>query len=171
MTFNLKACVLTVLFVFVLLFPSTRLAVNTSSPKDLYLNTEKEYHCLLEGLYYEARGESETGIRAVASVLYNRKQAKGYPSTYCSVLHQPFQFSYRNNTKVGKSLKTTVKPSERKAYLKLQSIAFEAATGAFKPILAPNVLFFCTVSVDKPPVWSVATKKAATIGNHIFFKA
>ena len=42
----------------------------------------KEFRCLVNTLYAEARSEPEEGIRAVMSVIYNRKKAKGYPKTY-----------------------------------------------------------------------------------------
>lgn len=47
---------------------------------------QKEYNCLFEAVWYEARSEPIEGIRAVIAVIYNRKQAKGYPSSYCSVI-------------------------------------------------------------------------------------
>lgn len=56
---------------------------------------QAEKYCIMEALWYEARGEPALGILAVASVIENRKNHEYYPDTYCGVIHQHKQFSYR----------------------------------------------------------------------------
>ena len=47
--------------------------------------------CVANTIYYEARGEGEQGMRAVAHVIYNRaKQANTSP---CKIVHKPGQFA------------------------------------------------------------------------------
>lgn len=51
-----------------------------------------EDRCLATTLYFEARGESERGQRAVAETVLNRRDAAG--SMVCSVVAEPGQFSW-----------------------------------------------------------------------------
>jgi N-acetylmuramoyl-L-alanine amidase len=131
---------------------------------------EKDYLCLVEVLYFEARGEPKQGMKAVASVVYNRTKAKGYPSDYCGVVQQPKQFSYRN--KLGRStkvIKPIVKPSEQKIYADIRAIAFEAAVGALKHDLPKDVVFYQRKELRTK--WAKDSKFVVTIGNHSFFKS
>ena len=56
--------------------------------------TEKQQKCLAEGIYFEARGESELGQAAVAQVILNRVRNPAYPNTICGVVYQ--NKSWRN---------------------------------------------------------------------------
>lgn len=51
--------------------------------------------CIARVIYHEARGESELGQRAVASVVRNRMNHPDFPNTACEVVHQPRQFVAR----------------------------------------------------------------------------
>lgn len=131
---------------------------------------EQEEQCIREALYYEARGEGEEGMRAVMSVIYNRTKAKGFPETYCKVIHQAVQFSYRNGTQPGIHIEIKpVKPSDKVAYTLASVIAQEAAVGRFKPLPElSDVLWYHTKDVK--PRWSRAMQKVRTIAKHQFFK-
>lgn len=50
--------------------------------------------CLALAVYYESRGESIRGQRAVASVVVNRSRSGRFPDTACGVVFQPNQFSF-----------------------------------------------------------------------------
>lgn len=50
--------------------------------------------CLALAVYYEARGESLRGQRAVASVVMNRVRSPRFPDTACEVIFQRGQFSF-----------------------------------------------------------------------------
>lgn len=130
---------------------------------------EQEKRCIREALYYEARGEGEEGMRAVMSVIYNRTKAKGFPETYCKVIHQAVQFSYRNGTQPGIHIEIKpVKPSDKVAYTLASIIAEDAVTGRFEPLLGQDVLWYHTKDVK--PRWSRAMQKVRTIAKHQFFK-
>lgn len=130
---------------------------------------EQEKQCIREALYHEARGEGTEGMLAVMSVIHNRKEAKGFPGTYCKVIHQPFQFSYRNGTQPGIHLEIKpVKPSDKVAYTLASIIAEDAATGRFETLLGHDVLWYHTSDVK--PRWSKAMQKVRTIAKHQFFK-
>lgn len=131
---------------------------------------EQEKQCIREALYYEARGEGDEGMRAVMSVIYNRTKAKGFPETYCKVIHQAWQFSYRNGTQPGIHIEIKpVKPSDKVAYTLASAIAQEAAVGLFTPLPElSDVLWYHTKDVK--PKWSKTMQKVRTIANHQFFK-
>jgi spore germination cell wall hydrolase CwlJ-like protein len=44
--------------------------------------------CLARTVYWEARGEGETSMEAIASVVMNRLGNNGYPDTVCAVVKQ-----------------------------------------------------------------------------------
>ena len=56
--------------------------------------------CLTEALYFEARGESRSGQRAVAEVILNRVDSRAFPGSVCHVVHQRGQFSYRKGLRM-----------------------------------------------------------------------
>lgn len=55
-------------------------------PASVY--AQKQQKCLAEGIYFEARGESESGQAAVAQVILNRVRNPAYPKTICGVVYQ-----------------------------------------------------------------------------------
>lgn len=128
----------------------------------------KEFMCLANTLYAEARGEPEEGIRAVMSVIYNRKKAKGYPSTFCGVILQDKQFSAFNSDKslATKPLKP-IRELDKEAYRKVSSVAQEAIQGSFKPVLEPSVLWYTTHGVQRQ--WTKRLKIHLEIGGHKFY--
>lgn len=130
---------------------------------------DKELTCLTNTLYAEARSEPEEGIRAVMSVIYNRKNHKNYPNTFCKVILQDKQFSAFNQDK---SLATKrVKPVrelDKIAYSKVAGIAQEAVVGAFKPVLEPSVLWYTHTKVKN--YWTEKMQVVKIAGKHVFYK-
>jgi spore germination cell wall hydrolase CwlJ-like protein len=49
---------------------------------------DEELHCLAKNIYFEARGESDDGKRAVAHVVLNRVADKRFPTSVCRVVYQ-----------------------------------------------------------------------------------
>ena len=129
----------------------------------------KEFRCLVNTLYAEARGETEEGIRAVMSVIYNRKKAKGYPSTFCGVILQHKQFSAFNSDKslATKPLKP-IRELDKEAYRKVSSVAQEAVQGTFKPVLEEDVLHYAKTSVRNH--WTKRMKVVKIVSSHKFLK-
>ena len=58
---------------------------------------DEQGNCLATAVYFEARGESLEGQLAVARVVMNRAASGRYPSDWCSVVKQPWQFSFVRN--------------------------------------------------------------------------
>lgn len=130
---------------------------------------DKELTCLTNTLYAEARGEPEEGIRAVMSVIYNRKNHKNYPNTFCKVILQDKQFSAFNSDKslATKRLKPVKGPDEE-AYSKVAGIAQEAVVGAFEPVLEPSVLHYAHIKVKNK--WTRKFKRVKVVQSHAFYK-
>jgi hypothetical protein len=55
-----------------------------------------EANCIAVAVYHEARGESLEGQMAVAKVIMNRAASGRYPTSWCGVVRQPWQFSFVN---------------------------------------------------------------------------
>lgn len=162
------------IFIFILgiLFPSFLSIPSKSRESGGVVVSEhynKELLCLKSVLWHEARGEPEEGIRAVMSVIYNRKKAKGYPNTFCGVILQDKQFSAFNSDKslATKPLKPIKGPDEE-AYSKVAGIAQEAVVGAFKPVLEPSVLHYAHIKVKNK--WTKRMQAVKIAGRHVFYK-
>ena len=56
--------------------------------------SEDELGCLVENVYFEARGEDMLGQAAVAYVTLNRVKSPLYPDSVCDVVWQKNQFSW-----------------------------------------------------------------------------
>mgnify|MGYP003434521035 FL=1 len=128
----------------------------------------QEYICLKTALYHEARGEPIEGIKAVLSIIQNRKNHKDYPSTYCGVIKQPYQFSFYNTIKHDR---TAYSASEAKVRATIASLAFEAAVGRFKGTLDPSVVMYHAKNIKNLPAWSTRAKFVVTIQNHQFYRS
>lgn len=129
----------------------------------------KQYNCIKEVLYYEARGEPQQGIHAVLSVVHNRALHQDSEGDYCKIIREPKQFSYRNAVPVFKQLKTGFSATEAQKATYVSDLAYRAATGGFKPSLPSSVLWYHSSKVN--PSWNKQMKTYATIGHHKFLGA
>jgi spore germination cell wall hydrolase CwlJ-like protein len=55
---------------------------------------EAQIECLAKNIYFEARGESTAGRKAVGQVTINRAKDGRWPNTLCGVVQQKHQFSW-----------------------------------------------------------------------------
>ena len=159
-------------FSFLILFPqSLSIPAKNREHSGIVEQVEwnNEIQCLKEVLWFEARGESVEGIKAVLSVIHNRKKARGFPSTYCGVVHDKYQFSYRNHLPPGVGLKIHAQnPLDKEALDLVSLLAIEAATGKFKPTLEAKVLWYTKLKIKKP--WMKKMQVVAVVSNHKFLK-
>lgn len=51
-------------------------------------NLEKEQMCMARNMYFESRGETDSGNLAVAQVTLNRVKHPNYPNSVCGVVYQ-----------------------------------------------------------------------------------
>lgn len=161
------------IFLFGISFPSL-LSVHVKGRESfgIVLLTEKykqEHRCLTNALFAEARGEPEEGIRAVMTVIYNRKNHKNYPDTFCGVILQPMQFSAFNSDKslATKGLKP-VRELDKKAHVMVAYIANEAVLGAFRPTVEPSVLWYTKTGLRNK--WTIKKKVVKIVSSHQFYK-
>lgn len=162
----------TTLFVFLILIPSL-LSIPQRGREHggiiSFQSFNEERECIKEALWFEARGESELGRRAVLNVIRNRMQSRTFPSSHCGVIEQPRQFSYRLGLKPGqrKQIKL-VSALDHETYAQVSTLADEALLGAFQPVLEPSVLWYTHIKVKNK--WTRKMKVVKIEGNHHFLK-
>lgn len=123
-----------------------------------------EANCIAVAVYHEARGESLEGQMAVAKVIMNRAASGKYPTSWCGVVKQPWQFSFVNP-------RSGYMPSVDQA-----SEAWKKALGVTRLTVANAVQ---TVPSDTlwyhadyvAPSWGRRLTRVNKIGAHIFYRA
>jgi spore germination cell wall hydrolase CwlJ-like protein len=126
-----------------------------------------ESHCLAEVIYYEARGESEEGQKAVAQVILNRLAAGRHGNTICRVAyqgaHQTFcQFTYVCDG----SLYQPRLPEDWRAAQVLAARILSGQTSLRSG--ADGATSYHAISVR--PSWAPRMHRVAQIGNHVFYR-
>lgn len=136
----------------------------------VYLSYKKEVECLARAIYFEARGESVAGQRAVARVILNRVESRFYPNSICGVVYQndhlrnACQFSFACD---GKPDRIT----DEKAFRKAEAIA-RRAFGCVQSWckLADPVGRSTHYHADYvKPGWANRLERTGRIGSHIFY--
>ena len=127
------------------------------------LPLDEEANCLATAVYFEARGESLEGQLAVARVVMNRAASGKYPTTWCEVMTQPWQFSFVN-PRTGRYPAVTDGDSWRKA----QGVARLAMANVVETI-PTDVLWYHADYVH--PSWGRRLSYVDKIGQHIFYRA
>lgn len=126
----------------------------------------KQWRCLAEALYHEARGESVKGQFAVAEVILNRVDSARFPDTICGVVHQgtgrkyQCQFTY---TCDGHSDRI----NEKRAFERVGKVAYLMVKGAPRA-LTDGATHYHTKAVN--PKWARKFPRTATIGVHHFYR-
>lgn len=123
-----------------------------------------EANCIAVAVYHEARGESLEGQLAVAKVIMNRAASGKYPASWCSVVKQPWQFSFVNP-------RTGTMPSVDPA-----SAAWRKALGVTRLAVANAVQSVPTECLwyhadYVAPSWGRRLTKVEKIGAHIFYRS
>lgn len=133
-----------------------------------------EIACLTTNIYYEGRGESIEGMRAIASVVINRMKHPAFKGqdSLCKVTFAKGQFSwYKPKSKAIQRLLngdlSGLKAKDKKAYQKAEGIAVGFLLSAYRPSTPHWVISFHNSSVS--PTWSRTMRKYKKIGNHHFY--
>ena len=119
-------------------------------------------------LYYEARNQGEVGMRAVASIIWNRAHEKHWQKLgLAGVCTQKMQFSCWN----GKSKLTPITEGypDKKALIICKKIAREMINNTFVPTHNGN--HYLTTSLAKKVKkshWRWSMKNTQVIGDHLF---
>ena len=127
---------------------------------------DEHFRCLVEALYFEARGESVRGQFAVAEVILNRVDSARFPDSLCGVIKQgtgkryQCQFTYTCDGQ-----KEVIK--EKRAYERVSKVARAAIDGTAEE-MTEGATHYHTKAVR--PSWSRVYKETARIGVHIFYR-
>ena len=126
----------------------------------------KEWRCLAEALYFEARGETVEGQFAVAEVILNRVSSKRFPNSICGVVNQgtgrkfACQFTYTCDGRPENI-------DDPRAWSRVGKVAKAAIAGAPQPLTKGATHYHATwVS----PNWARKYTKTYAHGVHIFYR-
>ena len=128
----------------------------------------REKDCLATAIYFEARGETAKGQKAVAEVVLARTRVPGRPKTVCGVVYEGStrrtgcQFSF---TCDGISDRVGNKDAWRQAN---RIAANVMRTGGRVNAVAGGATFYHADYVN--PRWASRMVKVAEIGTHIFYR-
>jgi spore germination cell wall hydrolase CwlJ-like protein len=123
---------------------------------------DEQANCLATAVYFEARGESLDGQLAVARVVMNRAASGKYPPDWCSVVKQPWQFSFVRHGRF------PAVDTGSAAWARAQGIA-RLAIANVVPSVEPDVLWYHATYVA--PSWGRRLSRVDRIGTHIFYRA
>lgn len=129
----------------------------------------KQKQCIVEALHHEAVGESPEGIAAVMSVIHNRLHSGKFGDSYCGVIQQYKQFSYRNHLKQDVPMYVpwySSAETKNKSRV-IHKLADLAVQGSFNSILPKNTYWYHANYVK--PKWTKKMQLVKVIGKHKFY--
>lgn len=129
--------------------------------------SRREQRCLAAAVYFEARGEPDSGQAAVAQVVLNRVKAPAYPSTICGVVYQ--NKDWRNRCQFSFACDgIRDKVADKKSYAKAKKIAKSVTSGkSWSRKIGSSTHYHATYV---SPRWAKKMKRMTKIGSHIFYK-
>jgi spore germination cell wall hydrolase CwlJ-like protein len=122
--------------------------------------SENDLFCMVQNVYFEARGEDALGQAAVAHVTLNRVRSPAYPDSVCDVVWQRDQFSWTND---GRSDRMT----DLDAIGKAVDIALAASRGKIKDPTGGSMHYFAHDRVR--PYWARVGYRLI-LGEHTFVR-
>lgn len=158
--------------------PVTEISTSEARPVSFYEVAQKETHCLATNMYFEARGESYEGKKAVAFVTLNRVESSKFPNTICDVVYQAQYSSW------WKTHKDRLVPVRHKCqfswycdgksdsirntheYENLYRLASEIIVGKHQDN-TKGAEYYHAYYVE--PEWKYSFNETAYIGDHIFY--
>lgn len=129
---------------------------------DKVFYTKQDVFCMAKNIYHEAGSEPKLGKYAVAQVTINRMKSPMYRDRVCSVVFEPYQFSWANNHS-----KRWTTP-RGKNWLEAQRIARDVLENGKRIHGMDDVLFYHATYVK--PSWSYRKDRLTRIGLHIFYE-
>lgn len=149
--------------------PAAKPAIVTEAPVELAMaDIVAERRCLAEALYYEARGESYEGKKAVAEVVLQRVRDRFYPNTICGVVYEgselkrgcQFSFTCNGDLKRAKNPRAWREARMLAGKILNGTVRLDGTTGKATHYHANFV----------QPRWADYLQKTVEIGNHIFYR-
>lgn len=123
---------------------------------------DEQANCIAVAVYHEARGESLEGQLAVARVIMNRAASGQYPTTWCGVVKQPWQFSFVRN-----GYMPSVDENSQ-AWRNALGITRLAINNAVQSV-PTDCLWYHANYVS--PSWGRRLTRVSQIGAHIFYRS
>jgi spore germination cell wall hydrolase CwlJ-like protein len=124
----------------------------------------RQLACLAKAAYFEARGEGESGMKAVMHVVMNRASHPSYPETPCDVVEQrraaSCQFHWYCDGKPDE-------PANAEVYARALALAEAVAAGEEEDLTGGAVMFH---NASVQPYWAMQAQHTATVGQHLFYK-
>lgn len=129
----------------------------------------RDLTCLARNVYYEARGESEQGKKAVAKVTLNRVASSRFPNSICEVVYEQ-RWDKRRRRFVGAFAWTEFDsvPSPKSKQWKKAWQAAEAVYQNPDSVQLKGALFYHATRIK--PRWARQKKRIKRIGRHIFYR-
>ncbi len=124
-------------------------------------------NCLATAIYFEARGESAKGQRAVGEVILARTHQRGRPKTVCGVVYEGSkrstgcQFSFTCD-----GVADVVRSGA--AWARAQRVASLVLTTRARKRVSRGATHYHAASVH--PYWASSMVRVARIGSHIFYR-
>lgn len=122
--------------------------------------------CLTEAIYFEARGTSQEGQRAVGEVVLNRATDPRFPTTVCEVVDHRIngscQFSYRCD---GRSEEYDNQIDLVTAQVIARDLLNDRGTD-----ITNGAIFFHAASMS-PGSWFSSLRRHGTFGGNIFYSS
>jgi spore germination cell wall hydrolase CwlJ-like protein len=129
---------------------------------DRISHNKDDLFCMAKNIYHEAGSEPTLGKYAVAQVTINRMKSPMYKDTVCSVVFEPYQFSWANYH--GRRWTTPSGPSWNEA----KRIAHDVLENNKRIKGLDEALFYHATYVR--PSWSRKFDRVTRIGLHIFYE-
>jgi len=123
-----------------------------------------EANCIAVAVYHEARGESLEGQLAVAKVIMNRAASGKYPTSWCGVVKQPWQFSFVNPRSGNMPTVDQHSASWRKAL----GVTRLAVANAVQSVPSDCLWYHADYVA---PSWGRRLTRVEKIGAHIFYRS
>jgi len=130
--------------------------------------SSEEAACMAANIYHEARGEGLDGMMGVGLVTINRVHDSRWGDDVCSVVKEPWQFSWVHEGKP--KVPEPNNPIDQEAYAKILILVDFLLSGGYKYVdhLASDAVFFHNPGkVDWR--YAYAYEELGDVGNHRFF--
>ena len=125
-----------------------------------------EHRCLAEVLYFEARGEGEAGMRAVAEVILHRLAEGSHGHTICAVVYEGASQTFCQFTFACDG--SLEQPKMPEAWRGAQVLAARLLAGEVPADGTGGATYYHAASMH--PTWAPKMERVAQIGHHIFYR-
>lgn len=124
--------------------------------------TDKDLFCMAKNIYHEAGSEPTLGKYAVAQVTVNRMKSPEFGGRVCSVVFEPYQFSWANNH----SRRWTTPHGA--SWVEAKRIARDVLENGKRIHGMDDALYYHATYVR--PSWARRFDRVTRIGLHIFYE-